>query len=101
MVPHDKHGIILSADQPYIHIKGKVFENGSGINYKDEYNEINSGDSLELRLDPTDESLFSIIQHTTGFGTDVDENLLFGYTVPEETGQIIRDYDIYNDEYEN
>ena len=79
MVPHDKHGIILSSDQPYIHVKGKIYEKLNGINYDDEYNNINPGDSLELRMDPGDNSLFSIIQHTTGFGDEDNGDLLFGY----------------------
>lgn len=91
MVPHDKYGIILSSDQPYMHIKGKVFEEGSGINYNDEYNEINSGDSLELRLDPTDKSLFSIIQHTTGIG-DNNSDLLFGYSDSETNIKEVKNY---------
>ena len=81
MIPHDKHGIILSSDQPYIHIKGEVYDNNNlnGINYEDEYNNINPGDSLELRMDPGNKSLFSIVQHTAGFGDEDIEDLLFGY----------------------
>lgn len=92
MVPHDRHGIMLSADQPYIHIKGEVYEedNLSGINYSDEYNDINPGDSLELRLDTGNKSLFSIIQHTIGFGDEEDETLHFGYTVESPSNSIIK-----------
>lgn len=81
MIPHDKHGIILSSDQPYIHVKGEVYanENLNGINYKDEYNNINPNDSLELKIDPGDNSLFSIVQHTSGFGDEDIEGLYFGY----------------------
>lgn len=96
MVPHDKHGIILSSDQPYIHIKGEVYEdkNLSGINYNDEYNDINPGDSLELRLDPGDKSLFSIVQHTAGFGDLEDDSLLFGYCIsnPEASIKVVKNY---------
>ena len=96
MVPHDKHGIILSSDQPYIHIKGEVYEdkNLKGINYKDEYNDINPGDSLELRLDPGNKSLFSIVQHTAGFGDEDDATLFFGYRVsdPNNTIKVIKNY---------
>ena len=83
MVPHNKHGIILSSDQPYVHIKGEVYEdeNLNGINYEDEYNNINPGDSLELRMDPGNKSLFSIVQHTSGFGDEDIEDLCFGYKV--------------------
>ena len=90
MVPHDKHGIILSANQPYIHVKGEVYEdkNLPGINYSDEYNDINPGDSLELRLDPGNKSLFSIIQHTLGFGDENIDDLFFGY----KNGNIIKNY---------
>ena len=81
MIPHDKHGIILSSEKPYIHIKGEVYENNNlkDIDYADEYNNINVGDSLELRLDPGNDSLFSIVQHTIGFGDEDNSSLLFGY----------------------
>ena len=81
MIPHDKHGIILSSDKPYIHVKGEVYknENLSSINYEDEYNNINPEDSLELRIDPGNKSLFSIVQHTSGFGDEDTEDLHFGY----------------------
>ena len=95
MVPHDKHGIILSSDKPYIHVKGEVYEDGNlkGINYKDEYNNINPGDSLELRIDPGDKSLFSIVQHTAGFGSEDIDDLLFGYkTSGSDTMVTIKDY---------
>lgn len=98
LIPHDKRGIILSADQPYIHIKGENYDekNFSGIDYKDEYNSINPGDSLELRMDPNNKSLFSIIQHTIGFGDENNEDLLFGYRVlsniTNENKITIKDY---------
>ena len=92
LIPHDKHGIILSSDKPYIHIKGSVYENLNGINYDNKYNNINPGDSLELRLDPGDKSLFSIIQHTSGFG-DEENNLFFGYGFTRSDNTIVvRDY---------
>ena len=86
MVPHDKHGIILSSDQPYIHVKGEIYddENLTGINYNDEYNNINPGDSLELRMDSDNKSLFSIIQHTAGFGDEDFEDLFFGYRLDSD-----------------
>lgn len=91
MIPHDKHGIILSSDQPYIHIKGKIYENDdlSNIDYTDEYNEISPEDSLELRLDPNNNSLFSIVQHTAGFGDEENENLFTGYATEDSTKTII------------
>ena len=96
MVPHDKHGIILSAEQPYIHVKGEMYadNNLNGINYKDEHNDINPGDSLELRLDPNNKSLFSIVQHTTGYGNKENENLFFGYKAASIDNNIvvIKDY---------
>lgn len=95
MVPHNKHGIILSSDQPYIHVKGEVYdkENISGINYKDEYNNINPEDSLELRIDPGDKSLFSIVQHTSGFGDEDIEDLHFGYkSSGSDSMTVIRNY---------
>jgi len=98
MVPHDKHGIILSSDQPYIHVKGEVYkdkdDNVNDIDYKDEYNNINPGDSLELRMDPSNKSLFSIIQHTAGFGDEDIEDLLFGYKSSDsnEAMTIVKSY---------
>jgi hypothetical protein len=93
MIPHDKYGIILSADQPYIHIKGKVYEDDylSGIDYTDEYNSINPQDSLELRLDPDNKSLFSIVQHTAGPGDELPEDVYVGYTLGEND-HILKDY---------
>jgi hypothetical protein len=96
MVPHDKHGIILSSDHPYIHVKGEVYEENNihGINYQDEYNDINPGDSLELRLDPSNKSLFSIIQHTAGLGNEENTELFFGYRASDENSSIVvvKDY---------
>lgn len=95
MVPHDKHGIILSSDQPYIHVKGEVYEdiNLANIDYTDEYNNINPGDSLELRMDPSNKSLFSIIQHTSGFGDEDIEDLLFGYkSSGSDTITVVKNY---------
>ncbi len=95
MVPHNKHGIILSSDQPYIHVKGEVYdeENITGINYEDEYNNINPEDSLELRIDPGDKSLFSIVQHTSGFGDEDIEDLHFGYKdFNSDSITVIRNY---------
>lgn len=94
MVPHDKHGIILSSDNPYIHVKGEVYENSNlqNINYQDEYNNISPGDSLELRMDPGNNSLFSIIQHTTGFGDENIDDLYFGYRMPNEDAIIVKNY---------
>ena len=95
MVPHDKHGIVLSSDQPYIHVKGEVYENNNliSIDYADEYNNINPRDSLELRIDPGNNSLFSIVQHTTGFGDEDPEDLLFGYKANSAKGwPVIKKY---------
>ncbi len=96
MVPHDKHGIILSSDKPYIHVKGEVYKNNNlqNINYQDEYNNISPGDSLELRMDPGDNSLFSIIQHTSGFGDENIDDLHFGYrdVTSNNDVTIVRDY---------
>lgn len=96
MIPHAKEGIILSSDQPYIHIKTKPTDSTNliGINYRDEYNDINPGDSLELRLDPNNHSLFSIIQHTQGFGDEDDPTLFYGYRIsdPDDDVIIVSDY---------
>lgn len=93
MIPHDKYGIILSADQPYIHIKGKVYEDDylSGIDYTDEYNSISPRDSLELRLDPDNKSLFSIVQHTAGPGDELPDDVYVGYTLGKDD-YILKDY---------
>lgn len=81
MVPHDKYGVILSADQPYLDIKGIPFEDDylDGIDYSDEYNSINPGDGLELRLNPGNKSLFSIVQHTCGLNEKNSEDIRYGY----------------------
>lgn len=68
MVPHDKQGIVLSAEQPYIDIKGKPFdfEDVASIDFDDYNNILGPNDSLELRFNPGNNSLFSIVQHTSG-----------------------------------
>lgn len=86
LIPHEDYGIILSAEQPYIHVKGKNFEDDeSGINYIDEKNTVNPGDGLEVRIDPNNHSLFSIIQHTSGLGQKTLNEIKFGYTIGDNT----------------
>jgi hypothetical protein len=95
LIPHDKKGIILSSDRPYIHIKSGKYEEDTvaSISYGDEYNSINPGDSLELRLDPNNKSLFSIIQHTQGVADD-DSVLFYGFraSAPGDSVKVVSDY---------
>lgn len=60
-------GILLSADPPYISIKTKRLTVGSGsqydINQDEENNSLANGDSLELLLDPSKKSFFTIYKH--------------------------------------
>lgn len=76
MIQKNDYGILLSSDMPYIHIKGKTFDadyigrqSSRSVN---NIENINVGDSLELRLDPDNNSLFSIWQHTDGFSVEQD-----------------------------
>lgn len=60
-IPHKKQGILLSAEPAYISIKGRVLTD-SDIS-KNANRVINPGDSLEIQLDPAQQSLFTIFRH--------------------------------------
>ena len=56
-------GLLLSADPPYISIKGKKLsrnEIDTGLN-----SQLSVGDSLEIQLDPQTPTLFTIFRHNS------------------------------------
>jgi hypothetical protein len=77
-IPVDSSGITLSAGtKPYIHVKSAPYDSDALVTTSS-VTDMNPGDSLELRIDPNDKSLFSIVQHTTGLGDNYDTNLFYG-----------------------
>lgn len=64
-VPHDKMGILMSADPSYISIKGKQLFENSGIDFNNANAVIKPGDTMELQLDPNQFSLFTVFRHTS------------------------------------
>lgn len=63
-VPHDKSGIILGANPSYISVKGAKIVNNSGIDFTNANTVVQLGDSFELQLDPSDNSIFTVYRHT-------------------------------------
>ena len=81
-IANEDCGIILSSNNPYIHIKGQPIDAKylSTINHRtaDGYDPIAIGDSLELKLDPNNKSLFSIVQYTDSIDADDMDGLYCG-----------------------
>ena len=65
-VPHQAQGIILNANPAYLSVKGKPLIEGETdeIQWDAANTTIKSGDSLEVEIDPTKSSVFSIYRHT-------------------------------------
>lgn len=61
-VPHDKQGILLNADPTYISAKGKQLTS-SEIDTTNGLNVVDAGDSLEVEIDPSKLSIFTIYHH--------------------------------------
>ena len=81
-IANEDCGIILSSNNPYIHIKGQPIDAKylSTIKHRtaDGYDPIAIGDSLELKLDPNNKSLFSIVQYTDSIDADDMDGLYCG-----------------------
>ena len=60
-IPHDRQGVMLSADPSYISVKGRQLW-GPDIS-KNANRVIEEGDALEIQLDPQQQSLFTIFRH--------------------------------------
>lgn len=64
-VPHNKSGVLLSADPAYISIKGKLLDvTDKSINYAAANTVVQPNDAFELQLDPQDTSIFTVYRHT-------------------------------------
>ena len=81
-IPTNKGGIVLSADKPYIHVKSNpytVAELGDTPSVEsDTINQLGIGDSLEVKVDPNNNSVFSIVQHTANHQVALQDNLYYG-----------------------
>lgn len=82
-IPVDKGGVVLSADKPYIHIKSEPYTitelGDTSIAESDEVNQLSINDSLEVKIDPTNNSIFSIVQHTCNHQSSLQDNLYYGH----------------------
>lgn len=111
-IPVDKGGVVLSADKPYIHIKSEPYTitelGGTSLAEGDEVNQLGVDDSLEVKIDPTNNSIFSIVQHTCNHQSSLQDNLYYGHLeggfVKSFTPGIDDEYDenevLYTYEYE-
>ena len=74
-VPPKAQGLILNANPAYISVKGKPLRSdNSQIDWDGANTVVKEGDSLEIELDPSKDSAFSIYRHTTYEGqTDTGE----------------------------
>lgn len=69
-VPPTAQGLILNANPAYISVKGKpLTSENSQIDWDGANTVIKEGDSLEIELDPSKDSAFSIYRHTTYEGS--------------------------------
>lgn len=70
-VPPEAQGLILNANPAYISVKGKpLTSDNSSIDWDGANTVIKEGDSLEIELDPSKDSTFSIYRHTTWDGQE-------------------------------
>ena len=99
-IANEDCGIILSSNNPYIHIKGQPIDAKYLSTIKDRtadgYDPIAIGDSLELKLDPNNKSLFSIVQYTDSIDADDMNDLYCGTYIPEDGVKKVKygDFDI-------
>lgn len=63
-IPHDKQGIMFSAEPAYASIKGKLLDETDKIDYDAANTVVQKGDAFELQLDPNDRSIFTVFRHT-------------------------------------
>lgn len=102
-IANEDCGIILSSNNPYIHIKGQPIDAKYLSTIKDRtadgYDPIAIGDSLELKLDPNNKSLFSIVQYTDSIDADDMNGLYCGTYIPEDGVKKVKygDFDITKD----
>lgn len=61
-IPQHGSGVLLSADPPYLSVKGKDLTN-SDINIEDANNQLEIGDSIEVEIDPSKLSVFTVFRH--------------------------------------
>ena len=64
-IPHDKSGILLSADPAYLSIKGRSLTEKDNIDYAAANTVVQEGDTFELQFDPQDPSIFTVYRHTS------------------------------------
>lgn len=63
-IPYDAQGIILNANPAYASFKGMPLDENSGIDFEGANTVVRPGDSLEVEIDPSKPSIFSIFRHT-------------------------------------
>lgn len=81
-IPVDKAGIVLSSDLPYIHVKSAPYTitelGSSSIAETDTVNALGVDDSLEVKIDPNNKGVFSIVQHTANHQVQLQDTLHWG-----------------------
>lgn len=70
-IPHNKSGILFSADPAYTSIKGRLLGDGDA-DYSAANTVIQKGDTFELQLDPNDVSIFTVFRHTNAPSENLD-----------------------------
>lgn len=75
-IPYDQHGILISADPPYISVKGHPLNPAnSDIKWENANTLLVEGDALEVELDPNKAGgLFTIYRHHREKDEDGEEN---------------------------
>jgi hypothetical protein len=97
MLSKTDSGIVISSDLPYIHIKSAPFTAemiGRTVRSTDGFHPINVGDSLEIKLDPNNNSLFSIVQYTDSVNIDDMDGIYCGQYTETNGVKKVEDFDI-------
>lgn len=91
-IPHDKAGVLISAEPQYISLKGGLLDNTSTIDYNAANTVVQYGDAFELELNPVDSSIFTLFRHTNGPQDGIALRVVENFTGVDGKGTYIIDY---------
>lgn len=87
-VPHTAQGAIINANPAYLSFKGKpLTKDNSTIDWTSANLTLKQGDSLEVEIDPSKESVFSIYRHTNQLEESMGEWIRYPIVGINESGQ--------------
>lgn len=87
-IPHAAQGAIINANPAYLSFKGKpLTKDNSTIDWTSANLTLKQGDSLEVEIDPSKESVFSIYRHTNQLEESMGEWIRYPIVGINESGQ--------------